>query len=540
MANSTPLIANRFTLGQSIGRGATGWVYLGADTQTGEQVAIKLLRPDMVAEHPELVERFRREGEALRKLNHPNIVKVLATVEEEGQHYIVMEYVPGGSLADLIKRQPKLPIARIVPIALEVADALSRAHYLNVIHRDIKPANILLAADGTPRLTDFGLAHLGGLSAVTTVGEVLGTFQYLSPEACEGHALDERSDLWSFGVVLHEMLTGRRPFDGESPAEIVWAIQNQPLPELSWSRDDVPPSLANLVRRMLMRDRPVRIASARLVGAELEAIQRGSTGAAAGGKPAAGMAPQPEPVASTPSTPSTPPAPSAKIRVLIVDDHAVVRQGLRIFLELQDDIELAGEAANGLEAVEQARRLKPDIVLLDLVMPQLDGVAATPRIIEASPETRVIILTSFGEDSKVLPAIRAGAQGYLLKDIPPDDLVKAVREAYRGKTQLHPDVAKTLMSAIAAGQKPAEPPKPEPAPQSAKPGAGADALTEREIEVLRLIAKGLNNREIAERMVISEKTVKTHVSNILGKLRLEDRTQAAIYALKNGLAAGEP
>jgi len=190
--------------------------------------------------------------------------------------------------------------------------------------------------------------------------------------------------------------------------------------------------------------------------------------------------------------------------------------------------------------VEQARRLKPDIVLLDLVIPQLDGAAATPKIIEASPGTRVIILTSFGEDSKVLPAIRAGAQGYLLKDIPPDDLVKAVREAYRGKTQLNPDVAKTLMSAIAAGQKPAEPPKPEPAPESPRPGAGADALTVREIEVLRLIAKGLNNREIAERMVISEKTVKTHVSNILGKLRLEDRTQAAIYALKNGLAASEP
>ena len=153
--------------------------------------------------------------------------------------------------------------------------------------------------------------------------------------------------------------------------------------------------------------------------------------------------------------------------MLIVDDHAVVRQGLRTFLELQDDpsalpIEVVGEAANGVEAVDLARRLQPDVVLLDLVMPEMDGIEATPRIVESSPSSRVIILTSFGEEDKVFPAIRAGAQGYLLKDIPPDDLVQAVRAAYLGKVQLHPDIARKLMSAVAA--------KAEPAGQ---PGAGA-------------------------------------------------------------------
>ena len=192
-------------------------------------------------------------------------------------------------------------------------------------------------------------------------------------------------------------------------------------------------------------------------------------------------------------------------------------------------IEVVGEAADGAQAVEQARRLQPDVVLLDLVMPVLGGIEAIPRIIEGSPRSRVIILTSFGEEDKLLPAIRAGAQGYLLKDIPPNELVQAVRAAYLGKVQLHPDIARTLMAAVATR---------EPAPPAAASQAPAppDDLTEREFEVLRLIAAGLNNRQIADRLVISEKTVKTHVSSILGKLHVEDRTQAAVYALRHGLA----
>ena len=233
------------------------------------------------------------------------------------------------------------------------------------------------------------------------------------------------------------------------------------------------------------------------------------------------------------------PDPEETITVLIVDDHAVVRQGLRTFLELQDDvspgdlttlpIEVVGEAANGVEAVELARRSQPDVVLLDLVMPEMDGIEAAPKILDESPHSRIIILTSFGEEDKVFPAIRAGAQGYLLKDIPPNELVQAVRAAYFGQVQLHPEVARKLMSAVAAKEEP---------PDSRAPTSLGE-LTERELEVLRLIAEGLNNREIAEKLVISDKTVKSHVSNILSKLHLEDRTQAAIYALRHGLATDE-
>jgi DNA-binding NarL/FixJ family response regulator len=223
-------------------------------------------------------------------------------------------------------------------------------------------------------------------------------------------------------------------------------------------------------------------------------------------------------------------SPEKKIGVLLVDDHSVVRQGLRMFIEMQSDMQVLGEGANGLEAVELAVRLKPDVILLDLLMPLMDGVEATRKILQANPHARVLILTSFGEDDKIFPAIRAGAQGYLLKDIQPRELVQAVRETYQGKAQLHPDIARRLMAAV-TGEAPVK-----SAPSASLPAA-LQELTEREREVLDQIARGLTNRQIAEKMVISEKTVKTHVSNLLDKLGLEDRTRAAIWALKHGLGS---
>jgi NarL family two-component system response regulator LiaR len=218
-----------------------------------------------------------------------------------------------------------------------------------------------------------------------------------------------------------------------------------------------------------------------------------------------------------------------KVSVLIVDDHAMVRQGLQTFLTLNEDIDVVGEAANGIAAVEQVREHHPDVVLMDLVMPEMDGIEATRRIRELSPETQVLALTSFIEDDKVFAAIEAGALGYLLKDVSPDDLVEAIKAAHHGEAQLHPEVTKKLMSRVATKAKPSDPSPPRPQE------SGSEELTERELEVLRLIASGMSNREIAQTLTIAEKTVKTHVSNILSKLHLADRTQAAIYALKNGL-----
>jgi len=206
------------------------------------------------------------------------------------------------------------------------------------------------------------------------------------------------------------------------------------------------------------------------------------------------------------------------ISVLIADDHPFVRHGLRTYLETLEDMDVAGEAADGAEAVELAGRLLPDVVLMDLVMPELDGIEATRRIKAASPATKVIALTSFDDDEKVFPAIKAGAAGYLLKDVRPAELAEAVRKASRGEALLAPSVAAKLMQEV-AGERPA-----------------ASGLTDRELEVLRLIARGLPNKQIAQELVVSEKTVKTHVSNILAKLHLADRTQAALYAVREGLA----
>jgi NarL family two-component system response regulator LiaR len=211
-----------------------------------------------------------------------------------------------------------------------------------------------------------------------------------------------------------------------------------------------------------------------------------------------------------------------KIKVLIVDDHQVVRQGLRTFLELQEDVLVVGEAEDGQTAVEMVRQLNPNVVLMDLVMPRLDGVSATRQVKSLDSDVKVIALTSFTEDDKVFPAIQAGASSYLLKDVSPDDLVEAIRAVYRGEARLHPDIARKLMEQVA-----------QQAPSSRQ--SKFEDLTGREREVINLVAKGRSNQEIANELVISEKTVKTHVSNILGKLQLEDRTQLAIYAIKKGL-----
>jgi NarL family two-component system response regulator LiaR len=213
---------------------------------------------------------------------------------------------------------------------------------------------------------------------------------------------------------------------------------------------------------------------------------------------------------------------TSSIRVLVVDDHLVVRKGIGALLATEPGIEVVGEASDGTEAIAQATELEPDVILMDLVMPQMDGIAAIQRILANQPSARILVLTSFDADDKVFPAIRAGALGYTLKDFGPAELVRAIQRVHRGESSLHPAIARRVLQELA--HPPAHPPTDEP-------------LTAREVEVLRRVAYGESNQQIAAALNIGEGTVRTHVSNILSKLHLASRTQAALYALREGLAS---
>ena len=209
------------------------------------------------------------------------------------------------------------------------------------------------------------------------------------------------------------------------------------------------------------------------------------------------------------------------IRILVADDHPLLRRGLRTLIATEPGMELAGEAEDGLEAVSKARSLGPDVILMDLAMPGKSGIEAIAEIKREDPEVRILVLTSFSEDAQIFAAIKAGALGYVLKDISSEELLKAIRDVYQGQSSLHPSIARKLVREI--GQPSAQQPTAEP-------------LTEREVQVLKLVAGGLTNREVAEALVLSERTVATHVRNILAKLHLANRTQAALYALRTGLS----
>jgi NarL family two-component system response regulator LiaR len=213
------------------------------------------------------------------------------------------------------------------------------------------------------------------------------------------------------------------------------------------------------------------------------------------------------------------------ITVMMVDDHAIVRQGVRAFLETQPDLWVVGEAGSGQEAVQRAGELAPDVVLMDLIMPGMDGVESTRLLKQASPRSQVIVLTSYHEDEHIFPAIRAGALSYLLKDVAPPELADAIRKAARGEAVLHPRVAARVVQEIHGAKRDTFNPFTE--------------LSERELEVLKLIAGGASNEEIAGTLIISEKTVKSHVSNILSKLHVADRTQAAVYAWREGVVRNQ-
>ena len=359
----------------------------------------------------------------------------------------------------------------------------------------------------------------GRYRLVERIGEgSMGTALHLAPEVISGTPPDRRADLYATGAVLYELLTGRPPFAGGDPPIVPSQVLNAPLtPPRTFNRN-IPVEVERVALKRLARDPDERYASAE------EALSALNAAAAAGpAQPLRATPPQAYP--SVPA-PAGQPAAGAPIRILLVDDQSLFRAGLRTLLSVQPDFEIVAEAENGQQALYAAEQFCPDVVLMDLRMPVLDGVAATRRLRTIRPDCRVIVLTTFDDDEYVFDALRAGALGYLLKDAAPDVLYHAIRAAARGESVLQPSVAAKVVSQFA-----------RMAGQQATPAAQGlvEPLSEREIEVLRVIAQGKTNKEIAAELYIAEGTVKNHVTNILGKLGVRDRTQAAIRGREMGL-----
>ncbi|MDX2075664.1 MAG: protein kinase [bacterium] len=272
-------IGNRYEFDRAsgvIGRGGMGTVYLGIDTQTGMTVAIKQLLPDLVSNTTDFITRFMREAEVLRGLQHPNIINVYDTINDvELGHYLVMEYIGGGSLWDELQAKPQLPISRILTLAQDIASALIKVHEKNIIHRDIKPANVLIADDKSPRLSDFGVIYLQDRTRVTETGGLVGTFDYLAPEMLNGAGMTQQSDIWAFGVMLYEMVAGKRPFSGDAVSVTLAAIMMKPHPDLQAIRPDAPANLVRLIDWMLAKNPQDRVADMTIVHQSLVEIMNG-------------------------------------------------------------------------------------------------------------------------------------------------------------------------------------------------------------------------------------------------------------------------
>lgn len=271
------IIATRYRIDRVIGHGGMGDIYLGTDLLENRDVAIKRLKKELIQSDPDVVERFLREGDIQQKLSHPAVVRVYDALQLDDDYLLIMEYVRGGTLSTLMKRQEgrKLPYKQAIDIGLSLAGALEEAHNKGIIHRDLKPANILMTVGGKPRLTDFGAAKMSNSEKLTVTGMVIGTYSYMSPESCRGQDVDGRADVWSFGVMLFEMLTGVRPFDQDNPMQLMLAIMREPPADIQRLNPEIPDQVADLIYRMLSKDINRRIPSMALITAELQRILDG-------------------------------------------------------------------------------------------------------------------------------------------------------------------------------------------------------------------------------------------------------------------------
>ena len=492
------MLGNRYQIEDLLGSGATANVFRAQDLRLDRQVAVKVLLPHV---HPSTRQRFEREGRAAGMLNHPGIMQMYDIGQEDEQMYLVCELVPGRPLHDLIPAAPET----VTDLAIKILAALEYIHSMGLIHRDIKPANIYTLPDGSIKIMDLGLALSLGLAdkRLTAVGSIIGTPAYLSPEQAQGKKLDARTDLYSLAIVMYELLTGTLPFDADDiSAILIQQVSKIPVPPRDL-RPDIPAWLEAIILRALEKQPAARYDSAKEMAVALAGAGASSTDAD---------------TALMPHTITSPGVqlPPSRIRVALVDDHVILRRTLAAMLVDDSDLEIVGEGSNGQEAIDLVKKIHPQVLLLDLNMPKMPGLVALPIIKREAPGTFVIVLTGRDEASYIMQALRAGANGYMLKTSSDRELIQAVHDVLGGNIVLGQGVADRIVQGLQMMNE-------------------TDPLTEEERDVVRAIASGSEeNAQIAQALGWTDTQVARVLLRTLDKLGVTSRTDAALKALRAG------
>ncbi len=499
---------NRYEIREHLGDGSTATVYQAFDVLLERQVALKVLLPHV---RKTTRERFFQESQSVAKLNHPNIMSIYDIGEDAGRHYLVVEYVDGVALTHYIPSAP--PVA--VNLGVQIANALQYAHEREIIHRDIKPANIKVTPDGRVKIMDLGLALPREAKRVTAHGMVIGTPAYLSPEQAQGHDLDHRTDIYSLGVVLYEMVTSQLPFNADDISALLLQQVKQPPPPLRLIVSDLPVALENVILKTLEKAPARRFQSCQALASALEVslpVEGSLThDETASRRPDWAATLQSDRIAQS-AYPAKPP-----LRVILADDHAMLRRTLSSFLESSDDFVVVEEAGDGDSALQKTLAILPDVLVLDLNMPGRSGLDILPEVREQAPDVKVLILTGRDEDTYIVRALRLGAHGYILKSADENDLVEGILKVMDDQLVLGRGVAEKIVTDL-LGDKSKNQNKPDD--------------TEREL--LLYVAGGYENDAIARQMNMSVPELIETLAHVMDKLNASDRLDAALKALRRG------
>jgi len=493
------ILSRRYEILNLVGEGATAVVYRARDRKLNRIVALKVLHPQS---RPAAQQRFLQEALASAQLHHPNIMSIFDLDEDLGQQFLVVEYIEGTLLGDMIPASLDV----VVRTGAQIARALHYAHQRGIIHRDIKPANIMVTPDGQAKLMDLGLALPPEAKRVTAAGMIIGTPAYLSPEQAQGQALDFRTDIYSFGVVLFESATGQLPFNQDDIQALLLQHVREAAPSPRTINPAIPPELDAIILKALEKTPARRFPNAGAMADALEAVPL---------VPVERVAPFTETAAPDDSAnrkTATNRAAASPIRLVLADDHRILLIALVALLSERPDMLVVGQAGDGAAALQTVVEQRPDVLLLDLNMPVRSGLDVLPEIRQASPSTRILVLTGRNEDFYIVQALRAGAHGYLLKSAAESDLVDAIQRVLQGQLVLGAGVAEKVVSGMLTGS----------------------PLNEDERRVILFVAAGLDNDEIAGRMNRPLPAIVEVLAGAMDKLGARDRNAAALAAVRSG------